>query len=461
MHTSNDDTYVPIPVNSPPQELPSNSTKNGNNRFGATLSLLTAVVGGGLSMISTPIAVRYLGIYVFIFFEALFGILSATALYITIDMGTQLNVYSLDKLMPISKQTNTNTDLISKPPSPIINYKCCNKILSLIIVSGIFAAIIAFLDTIKDVLHDMLTAYNISTITSDIITITLIIILFLLCLLDNVKQIEYLSLIATCLCITFLIILFVNFIFLFKESKLATKHENTNSNDVIDYLRGIPAILLNWSSQFLILPVIKPVIHNTPDLAIRLQHARHVLIGMTIPAFILFVSEGIIAYLCFNRIESDITNNINPNGKNTNDHVNLGISSGVARIGICCLALGAYLTIPLFFIEMRHMFLRLINYNYSINKNGKNSSIFAKVASTCLLLFSAIGLVLIFGDTIDIVIEFIGTIGANTISWLFPSSLYFVNLKRLKSCIWKRVVSCVCLVIYVVILIGGLITFFV
>ena len=81
--------------------------------------------------------------------------------------------------------------------------------------------------------------------------------------------------------------------------------------------------------------------------------------------------------------------------------------------------------------------------------------------ATGIFLFVAIFVVWLLGSKIDIMVQFIGAVGANSISWLFPGSLYLLNLYRLKSynkC--KIVCAIIFLIVYFTVLIGGLIALF-
>lgn len=401
--------------------------KKGIGRIGGIFNLLNTAVGGGLSIMAIPVGIRYLGIYLFIFFQILFAILTAVSLYTLVDLGDQTNLLSLDELVPTvhrfdllskcrslfhsssnsnndSKGDNSNSNsnrssdnnrinngkygttrcdpnyeklealgkhdsvpriYVSNMPSEkqtnidrLWYYKLFSKLISFIISFNCLAIIIAFLDTIDDVMNAMVDAYSISDKIHIFCVVILIIILYFLCLLDNVRQIQYLSSIAMGLCVVFLIILFINFIVLYHDNRLPDSGSRSYNNDhfsTTDFLKGIPALLMSWGCQFMVLPVLDSL-EPQKD---RRKHSIHVIGGMVASTFILYTFEGIVAYFSFEYIESDITKNINPD--NNDGNANIGINNNIARIGMISLAIAVYLTVPLFFVEMRHRFFHLIN----------------------------------------------------------------------------------------------------
>lgn len=81
--------------------------------------------------------------------------------------------------------------------------------------------------------------------------------------------------------------------------------------------------------------------------------------------------------------------------------------------------------------------------------------------ASAIFLFIAIFVVWLFGSTIGVMLQFIGTVGANSIAWLFPGSLYLLNLYRLKSYTKFNIVCAIIfLIVYFTVLIGGLIALF-
>lgn len=348
---------------------------HGVGRIGSSLNMVNTVVGGGISLIATPAAVRYLGLFWFLFFEIFFAIVTGLSMYLLIDLADQTQLLSIDELVPTvhsyskpSQYISTRRIYDSHVPSNATHtsqrkwyFTIMSKLISAITALNCFGVVVAFLVTMNDVLTNIFSIDDSNgsgggggILTDEqyygFIVVPLIIIIFLLNLIDDIGSMEYLSLISMFLCIVFMIILIFNCILLSINSNMTivTKHIiNFNIN------KGVSAIILSWACQFNMLPTYESLRPKNK----RRIYSIHTTYIMCFIALIIYIVEGIASYYSFVKIEDNIIDNIDP--KTTNDV--LGVSNNVARIGMLSLSFANYLTVPLFFVEMRHRALHFAN----------------------------------------------------------------------------------------------------
>lgn len=289
--------------------------------------MVNTITGGGVSIIACPYGIRYLGPYGYVIVQTVFAILTFLSLRLIVDIAEYRKRFYFFQLVEHSKYESF-----------------INIFIDIAVMLNCGCVIIVFFDSVIDVTQIILEKGNCNIFIAVCTYFILFLIIFLLCLLLDMRKIQITSSFAMLCWIIFLCYLFYNFIEMWNENILPLTHERSN-----DFLKGITATVLCWTSQFNTLAIYRQLKKSSEH---RNQRRMNLvfLISVVI-ALCIYISLGMIAYYSFSVIQSNIINNLESDS--------LAISSTSIMIAQTFFAIALFLSTPLFFMELRNKTLHL------------------------------------------------------------------------------------------------------
>jgi amino acid permease len=259
--------------------------RSENNHIASTFVLLSAILGAGI--LSLPYAVAKTGF-----------ILGPFLLII----GALVTRYTIKLLVSAAKLSNTNS-------YEELAFYCYGRIgcivLSLISCILIFGSLVAFLVIIGDTatvgLNNLFNLNHALSHATVLIFVT-IFLLFPLCLLRSVHQLERFAALAVSIIICFSIVIIVDGI-------ISVANRTDNRLNISAFIPGIsifesiPIVLLAYTCQTMIYPIYNNLTPKT------ITNMNRVVDNTIYISSVLYITVGLFAYIQFSYIHGDVLNN--------------------------------------------------------------------------------------------------------------------------------------------------------
>eukprot|EP00756_Hemistasia_phaeocysticola_P052523 Hpha_TRINITY_DN2776_c0_g1::TRINITY_DN2776_c0_g1_i1::g.110358::m.110358 len=356
----------------------------------AVVIMLNTVIGGGISMIATPYAVRELGLASFIVAEVFFACLTWLSLHLLAVVADALQCFSFQDILETCYG------------------KWAGVLTSTVVSLNNLGILVLFLQTQYDILdvfcHDKWIA---AAVLAGCIAVVLP-----LSALAHVDRLAWVASVCAVLCMVFGGMIIANTSNAIATHQLDDSWKWGKSAVKTLFSKGIPAVNLSWTCQFNAVPLFG----SLADRSVR--NMDRVSFWMCFMAATLYMIMGTAVYLFYGpSIEDDVMKNIDP------DRGGRGLTfpKWTALFTEAVLGLSVLGTIPLFCIESRNMAHWLVA--------GEEASFRLRWAETFVMLFACYGIAVGI-QNLALVLALVSVIPATVVAWLLPG-LAILGFSRL------------------------------
>lgn len=355
--------------------------------FAGVFNLCNTTLGGGISIIGLPLAVKGSGCVLFVFIVLLIAFLAG---------------YTCDQLRVASELTGINsyTGLAAKMLGPGIA-----KVQNVIILLNGWGIVVALLQTFEEnipPLFDESSVFHQGWLW--VVMATAVVFLPAL-FIKNIRWLAPLSQIALAAVAAFCVFV------ISQAPKAATVFEDDASplwpTGGMDLFNSISLVGLSYACHFNVLPVFNSL-ERKPQVFVP------VLWSAMAATALLYLPIGIIGFLVHPETGGDILFDF----KDTKTGTVLGTILAVGLVG----------TVPLFSLEGIHCSHDLLHALCPALAEKKSSHL---VVGTCFLLLGCVVAILVPADGIGVVLGFVGSVCALPLMFIFPPLIYINTFKLL------------------------------
>eukprot|EP01065_Artemidia_motanka_P024805 TRINITY_DN2971_c0_g1_i1.p1 TRINITY_DN2971_c0_g1~~TRINITY_DN2971_c0_g1_i1.p1 ORF type:complete len:466 (+),score=90.72 TRINITY_DN2971_c0_g1_i1:215-1612(+) len=363
------------------------------NTPAAVLVVLNTVVGGGISLIATPYAVKQLGLASFLVGEAFFSFLTCVSLHLLAVVATQLRCYNFQDLLVV---------LVGQ-------------------WAGVTTSAAIFLNNLGIVVLFLQTAFDIADVYchsrqwARLILAGCVVCVLPMAAEPHVDRLAVIASACAALSVAFCLILIANSVDAAASSELSHDWEWSVSAVDVLFSKGIPAINLSWTCQFNAVPLFGSLLHCNVGTMDRVSFLSCISAGVLYSVF------GAAVYLYFgSSIDDDVMKNIDP------DRGGQGLTwpkwTSLLTEGV--LGASVLFTVPLFAIECRNMGHILVTRSECTDTR-------VRWFETALLLAVCYGVAVGVSD-LGLVLAIVGVLPANVVAWLLPG-IAILGLLRMRA----------------------------
>ena len=339
--------------------LSEDDTENPNLKSGKSTIIMLSIQTGntilGAGIISLPVVIRYLGIFLGTLFILLIGILS------------NYSVFLLLKAHQITKKNDYSS--IAKAALGEKGFLFVNIMIVLNNFGICCAYFRIFGETIKNILAGYLNENNylITNWHNYVYVIFLILILFFIVFTENLEKFEKTSFLGVIGIIIYFLGIFINFFYKYTK-QILPKFDSKNffpSGSIADLLISLPSVFLSFCFQM-----------NTFELYTTLKNRTHrTMLKSTsiaiIFCMILYVYSGLFGFFMYKENLNDtILIMLKEDIEEFKNNHFIKFILIITNLGfLCC----STTSVPLMFFSLKNNFLGAVDYYYNL-KNKKNDN---------------------------------------------------------------------------------------